>query len=200
MGSNSPVHQNLRFDEESSIHATGPNRCDGSDPGWSTWEWVIHRGRPLDFIPPFAMGQYFKAVNVSKQEVVCPWCLGGGAKLWEWSANTQGAIFTLLLRKSDDRGGGDFREATFETDPEALVGRWAGDHVVLVGDYDSSGLYQKSKRFRNLSHELAEVWNPPVGSPASPSVPPRRAPQRGSEMPLTHELPILCAVPKRPSP
>ncbi len=105
------------------------------------------------------MGQYFKAVNVSKQEVVCPWCLSGGAKLWEWSANTQGAIFTLLLRKSDDRGGGDFREATFETDPKALVGRWAGDHVVLVGDYDSSGLYEKSKRFRNISHELAEVWN-----------------------------------------
>ena len=105
------------------------------------------------------MGQYFKAVNVSKQEVVCPWCLSGGAKLWEWSANRQGAIFTLLLRKSDEGCGGDFHEATFETDPEALVGRWAGDHVVLVGDYDSSGLYEKAKSFRNISHELAEVWN-----------------------------------------
>ena len=105
------------------------------------------------------MGQYFKAVNVSKQEVVCPWCLSGGAKLWEWSANTQGAIFTLLLRKSDDRGGGDFPEATLETDPEALVGRWAGDNVVLIGDYDSSGLWEKSKRYRNISHEVADAWN-----------------------------------------
>ena len=105
------------------------------------------------------MGQYFKAVNVSKREVVCPWCLNGGAKLWEWAANTQGAIFTLLLRKSDEGGGGDFRDVTFETNPDALVGRWAGDHVVLVGDYDSSGLYEKSKRYRNISHELADAWN-----------------------------------------
>lgn len=111
------------------------------------------------------MGPYFKAVNESKREVVCPWCIGGGSKLWEWSANTQGAIFTLLLRKSDDGGGGDFREATFETDPHALVGRWAGDKVVLVGDYDSSGLYERSKQFRNISHELVEVWNRFVSLP-----------------------------------
>lgn len=111
------------------------------------------------------MGQYFKAVNVTKQEFVCPWCLSGGAKLWEWSANTQGAIFTLLLRKSDEGGGGDFHEATFETDPASLVGRWAGDQVVLVGDYDSNGLYQKAKSFRNISHDLAEVWNRFVSLP-----------------------------------
>lgn len=54
------------------------------------------------------MGQYFKAVNTDKKEYVCPWCIGGGAKLCEWAANSQGAIFTLLLRKSDEGGGGDF--------------------------------------------------------------------------------------------
>ena len=105
------------------------------------------------------MGQYFKAVNVSKQEFVCPSCLRGGAKLWEWASNTQGAIFTLLLRKSDEGGGGDYREVTFETNPEAIVGRWAGDKIVLIGDYDSSGLWEKSKRYRNISHEVADAWN-----------------------------------------
>ena len=105
------------------------------------------------------MDQYFKAVNVSKQEVVCPWCLNGGARLREWAANPQGTIFILLLRKSDQGGGGDIHEATFETEPEALVGRWAGDNVVLVGDYDSSGLWEQSKRYRNISRELADVWN-----------------------------------------
>ena len=105
------------------------------------------------------MGQYFKAVNVSKQEVVCPWCLNGGAKLFEWAANPQGAVFTLLLRKSDDSGGGDFHDVTFDTDPAAIVGRWAGDRVVLIGDYDSSQLWERAKSYRNISLELADVWN-----------------------------------------
>jgi hypothetical protein len=37
----------------------------------------------------------------------------------------------------------------------------AGDRVVLVGDYDSSGLWDQasSKKFRNISHEVVGVWN-----------------------------------------
>jgi hypothetical protein len=54
------------------------------------------------------MGQYFKAINLDKREVVCPWCLDGGAKLWEWAVNRQGAVFTLLLRQSSSTGGGDY--------------------------------------------------------------------------------------------
>ena len=115
-------------------------------------------GHPI-LSPLFVMGQYFKAVNVSKQEVVCPWCLNGGAKLFEWAANPQGAVFTLLLRKSDDSGGGDFHDVTFETDPAAIVGRWAGDRVVLIGDYDSGQLWERAKSYRNISLELADVWN-----------------------------------------
>ena len=105
------------------------------------------------------MGQYFKIVNESKHEFVCPWCIGGGAKLWEWAANSQGAVLTLLLRKSDEGGGGDFKDATYETDSAALVGRWAGDQVLLIGDYDSSRLWDKAKSYRNISRELADVWN-----------------------------------------
>jgi hypothetical protein len=113
------------------------------------------------------MGQYFKAVNIDKREVVCPWCIGGGAKLWEWSANTQGSIFTLLLRKSDEGGGGDFYGYHKECDeggpitcrPEPMVGRWAGDRVALVGDYDPSNLYTEAAGYRNISRELVAVWN-----------------------------------------
>jgi len=39
------------------------------------------------------------------------------------------------------------------------VGRWAGERVVLVGDYDSSKLFDKSESFRNITKELVEVWN-----------------------------------------
>lgn len=113
------------------------------------------------------MGQYFKAVNTDKHEYVCPWCIGGTAKLWEWAANTQGAIFALLLRKSDEGGGGDFygyHKGCGEGGPitaplSQIAGRWAGDHVCLVGDYDSSGLYQQLSGYRNISRELVEEWN-----------------------------------------
>jgi hypothetical protein len=131
------------------------------------------------------MGQYFRAVNKTKQEVVCPWCLGGGAKLWEWAANPLGAVFVLLLRKSSGSGGGDYfgygpqiLEVTssdtlahavakavalegqpVKPDPDCVVGRWAGDEVYLVGDYDSSRLYQESYGYRNISRELVEAWN-----------------------------------------
>jgi hypothetical protein len=138
------------------------------------------------------MGQYFKAMNLDKKEVVCPWCLHGGAKLWEWAASPQGAIFTLLLRKSSGSGGGDYYGyRTQELDlqdypegsaseamlhklgavvgmegkpispsPESVVGRWAGDRVVLVGDYDESNLWEELASYRNISRELVDAWNP----------------------------------------
>ncbi|MBI3465105.1 MAG: hypothetical protein HY000_18920 [Planctomycetes bacterium] len=30
---------------------------------------------------------------------------------------------------------------------------------MLVGDYDSSGIFGESERLRNISKELVEVWN-----------------------------------------
>jgi hypothetical protein len=142
-------------------------------------------GRVVSF-PIFFMGQYFRAVNKTKKEVVCPWCIGGGAKLWEWAANPLGAVFVLLLRKSSGSGGGDYWQqipqiveltgtepadfakalatigclegAPAPTEP-SIVGRWAGDEVYLVGDYDSSRLYQESCGYRNISEELVTAWN-----------------------------------------
>ena len=113
------------------------------------------------------MGQYFKAVNLDKKEYVCPWCIGAGAKFWEWAANNEGAIFTLLLRKSDEGGGGDFygyRKGCDEGGPircplSCIAGRWAGDRVALVADYDSSKLWDALPRYRNISEQLVEEWN-----------------------------------------
>lgn len=69
------------------------------------------------------------------------------AKFWEWGANAEGVLPLFLMRQSDEGGGGDIDTANF---PNA--GRWAGDRVVLVGDYDESGLYQKvdSKDWKNI--------------------------------------------------
>lgn len=133
------------------------------------------------------MGQYFKAVNETKKETICPWCLGGVAKLWEWAANPWGAVFVLLLRRSSGNGGGDYHGSTTQCldlathTPEeiaetiarsvlregapsgipddSIVGRWAGDEVYLVGDYDDSGLYEKARSYRNISQQVVETWN-----------------------------------------
>lgn len=113
------------------------------------------------------MGQYYKAINLDEREYVCPWCLHGGAKLWEWAANTQGAIFTLLLRKSDEGGGGDFygyHKGCDEGGPircplSPIAGRWAGDRICLVGDYDSSKLWDQLPDFRNITKQVVETWN-----------------------------------------
>ena len=142
------------------------------------------------FLPFLPMGQYFKAVNLDKEEYVCPWCMGGGAKLWEWAANTQGSIFTLLLRKSDEGGGGDFygyRKGCAEGGPiccpvNAVAGRWAGDRVCLVGDYDSSKLWERLRASpehheggRGYLECLHRTARPPTDVPAELRMP---APKR----------------------
>jgi hypothetical protein len=101
------------------------------------------------------MGQYFIAVNKTKKEYVRPWDIGGLAKLWEWYANHTAGIFPHLLRKSNGRGGGDIN---FEN-PQ-FAGRWAGDEVYLVGDYDESNLYEIAQsQYHNISKGLATEYN-----------------------------------------
>ena len=44
-----------------------------------------------------------------------------------------------LLRTSDGDGGGDIPAE--ERPQYTTLGRWAGDRITLIGDYDSSGLW-----------------------------------------------------------
>ena len=59
------------------------------------------------------------------------------------------------MRKSNEGGGGDIQS------PDAkYAGRWAGDEVYLVGDYDESDLYEKAgNEFTNISQPLVEEYN-----------------------------------------
>ena|ERR1700732_505491 len=101
------------------------------------------------------MGQYFIAVNKTKQEVVRSWDIGGLAKLFEWCANKEAGIFPYLLRKSNEGGGGDI-----EIENPQYAGRWAGDEIYLVGDYDESGLYEKACfDYRNIAEGLIKEYN-----------------------------------------
>ena len=101
------------------------------------------------------MGQYFMPVNVTKKEYVRSWDIGGVAKLWEWCANRTAGIFPYLLRKSNEGGGGDIN-----LENPQFAGRWAGDEVYLVGDYDESNLYEIAEsEYHNISKELATEYN-----------------------------------------
>jgi len=100
------------------------------------------------------MGQYFRAVNLDKKEYVCPWRIGGVAKLWEWCVNKWAGIFPFLLRKSSEGGGGDIQKG-YKT-----AGRWAGDRITLIGDYDESRLWDKlEKDYKDISKQLVKDYN-----------------------------------------
>jgi len=89
------------------------------------------------------MGQYYLIVNKTKKEYLYPHVFNDGLKALEilWNANTLKGLGLLLL-KSDGGGGGDLKSQRDENNP--LIGRWAGDDITIVGDYDSSGLYEEA--------------------------------------------------------
>ena len=109
------------------------------------------------------MGQYYKLVNTSKKEVVNPWDLGGVAKAWEWLlSDTLKALPWVLFKSSQTKGskvyevlgGGDIANKGYTT-----LGRWAGDKITLVGDYDASGLYKKAEKYEDISLQVVEDVN-----------------------------------------
>jgi hypothetical protein len=69
------------------------------------------------------MGEYFKIINMDKKEFIHPHKADSGIKLWEILANaTPLRIMGYLLQYG---------------------GRWAGDRVIIEGDYDDKlGLYE----------------------------------------------------------
>ena len=91
------------------------------------------------------MGQYFMIVNIDKKEYIHPHRIGGGLKFWEICANNGARLVPFLLRRSAEGGGGDAEEwytpppPGIQDDVEAsnTCGRWAGDRIVICGDYDT---------------------------------------------------------------
>ncbi len=77
------------------------------------------------------MGQYYKVVNLDKKQYLHPHNLGDGLKLMEFGSSGGGTMMALAILLSDGngQGGGDLDSE------QALVGSWAGDRIVVVGDY-----------------------------------------------------------------
>jgi len=94
------------------------------------------------------MGQYYKIVNIKKKQYIKPDTFGDGSKLMEFSMSASGVLagLAILLADGNGRGGGDLHS---END---IVGSWAGDNIVVAGDYADAGKFVKEPE-----HTLYEV-------------------------------------------
>lgn len=111
------------------------------------------------------MGQYHHLVNVDKKEVVNPHGLGLGLKQYEHTAVNSGGSLAdamyILMMTSPARGGGDFPQ----TD---ISGRWAGDRVLVLGDYTEDSdvssipnlgsLYRESEGYTDITDMVAQAF------------------------------------------
>ena len=108
------------------------------------------------------MGQYYKICNLDKKQFLHPHKFGQGLKLMEFGCDNCGILtaLTVLLSSGNGRGGGDLHfidparrpetlKEFFGTDkPESVdelckkyIGSWAGDRIVVAGDYMDAGLF-----------------------------------------------------------
>lgn len=83
------------------------------------------------------MGQYYLTVNLDKKQYLMPHDFGDGLKLLEFACSANGILagLAILLADGNNRGGGDLRS----TDP--IIGSWAGDRIVITGDYADEGKF-----------------------------------------------------------
>ena len=85
------------------------------------------------------MGQYYKIVNIKKKQYISPYIFGDGSKLMEFSMSASGVLagLAILLADGNGRGGGDLHSKN------DIIGSWAGDNIVVAGDYADTGKFVK---------------------------------------------------------
>jgi len=103
------------------------------------------------------MGQYHEVYNLDKKERIYPHSIDNGLKLYEQVGHigsTSTALFALLAN-SNGRGNGDFPE-------HPMIGRWAGDRILIQGDYyssDDQAAHNESEleAFTDISKDVADM-------------------------------------------
>jgi hypothetical protein len=101
------------------------------------------------------MGQYHILVNLDKKQKVEPYNLGLGLKQWEHLGEFNGTLadaMYLLCMTSPARGGGDLPRTE-------MSGAWAGDRVVVVGDYTEDTDLPDIPNAKNLYREADNTYD-----------------------------------------
>lgn len=99
------------------------------------------------------MGQYHIPVNLDKREFINPHLLNNGLKMLEWGQGGGTTVaLTVLLACSHKRGGGDLMAD--DAGADKIMGRWAGDRIVVLGDYTEPGDPGTASLYEELSGEL----------------------------------------------
>jgi hypothetical protein len=83
------------------------------------------------------MGQYYLIANIDKKEFIYPHKFGDGLKLLEFGADGCGTMtgLAILLADGNNRSGGDLQSN------HEIIGSWAGDRIVVAGDYADEGKF-----------------------------------------------------------
>ncbi len=95
------------------------------------------------------MGQYHKLINITKKEYIVGHDIGIMLKHYEqigFEGSMADVLYCLMIAQGNEyRGGGD-------VSGHKAIGRWAGDHVAIVGDYyDEKG---DKPKYKNLYDEV----------------------------------------------
>ena len=100
------------------------------------------------------MGQYYLVVNLDKRQYLHPHDCLDGMKLMEFAGGNCGtmACLVVLLADGNGRGGGDLDS----DDP--LIGSWAGDRIVVAGDYADDGKFLQGEFAGNLFHAAEDNY------------------------------------------
>lgn len=100
------------------------------------------------------MGQYYKVVNITKREFITPHAFNDGLKLMEFGLSGKGTMsgLAILLASGNGRGGGDLNSDS------PVVGSWAGDQIVIAGDYGDEGLFVPDDFAGNLYQYAGENY------------------------------------------
>jgi len=124
------------------------------------------------------MGQYHLVLNLDKKQLLRPTELGDGLKLLEFAdGGPTLTALAILLAKDNGRGLGDLHVAMPETPldnwekadyglkrvrtPHAhLVGSWAGDRIIIAGDYGDNIPGKEENMYSMAQREYLEISGP----------------------------------------
>lgn len=96
------------------------------------------------------MGQYYRIVNPKKRQYLHAHKFGDCLGLLEFGSSGSGTMLGLavLLASSNGRGGGDLNS------DNPIIGSWAGDPIVIAGDYADEGEHVPPKDIEKFRQHM----------------------------------------------